>query len=326
VREPSETLVSTIWCRSALICAFFGSVACDRDARDSETPDAGGGCADTARVDPTDYVPSDARGLVSLRVEDLVDFEREVVGRSSLVETDYASVLDVMATCGMTIDSVRSLTVAAGSDEDEVIAVVEGDRLGDESRLRCLEVELGARSLVDDTAIERHGCDVRIVHEGETVGFAAGPDTLVIATPRWLGHARSVSLGARPTPPRRLVRKLEERRTVWFGGDLQDYTAQLERLPLVGGLQTVVGWIDLDSGFELEVEGTYDSREAASTVAHELEALRRRGRMLAPELGIPPRLLDRVAVKHRGRDVRITIDLSKSDVRRLSDALGSRRG
>jgi hypothetical protein len=37
-------------------------------------------------------------------------------------------------------------------------------------------------------------------------------------------------------------------------------------------------------------------------------------------------LLDRVAVEHRGRDVRITIDLSTSDVRRLSDALGARRG
>jgi hypothetical protein len=60
-------------------------------------------------------------------------------------------------------------------------------------------------------------------------------------------------------------------------------------------------------------------------VAHELEAPRRRGRILAPELGIPARLLDRVAVKHRGRGVRLTIDLSLADVRRITDAVRSRR-
>jgi hypothetical protein len=315
--------MSKRWIRWALLVAFVGSGACDRDRRGSEAPD--GGACEMARVAPTDFVPSDARGLVSLRIDEVVDFEREVVGGDTLEDVGYGSVLDAMAACGMSLRSVRSLLLAAGSSEDEVIAVVEGDGLGDESRLRCLDGELGSRSLLDDVSVERHGCDIRFVQGHETVGFVAGPDMLVIATPQWLGHARRVSLGARPTPPRKLVRKVDERRTMWFGGDLTEYAEELRHLPLVGGLQTVVGSIDLDRGFEMEVEGTYDSREAAATVAHELEALRRRGRMLAPELGIPARLLDRVAVKHRGRDVRITIDLGKSDVRRITEALDSDR-
>ena len=68
-------------------------------------------------------------------------------------------------------------------------------------------------------------------------------------------------------------------------------------VPVLGGLRTVTGDLDLDGGgFEL-----------ADASAHELESLRRRGKLLAPQLGIPAKLLD--------------IDLSDRDVQRIARAV-----
>lgn len=313
--------MSNVWIRLGLVVVC--SSACDRAERRTEAPDAAQ-CGGMVERQATDYIPASARAIVSVQVGEVVDFERDVVGRDVLAEAGYGSVLDAMAACGMTRQSIGSVTVAVGSGQEEVIVVLEGEGIGEEDKLLCFEGEVGTRSLLHGWRVEKHGCDIRFVDDGETVGFVAGPDTLVAATPSWLVHARDVALGGKPTPPRKLVREIAKRRTASFGGDLDEYRDELAGLPLVGGLQTVVGWVDLDGGFELEVEGTYATREAASAVAHELEALRRRGRILAPEVGIPARLLDRVAVKHRGRDVVVTIDLSRADVRRIGDAIASK--
>src|SRR5688572_17793137 len=98
--------------------------ACDRSEGRSEAPGAGGACADTVERAASDYIPARARAIVSLQVGEVVDFERDVVGKDVLADAGYGTVLDAMAACGMTRESVEAITVAAGDGEHEVIAIV----------------------------------------------------------------------------------------------------------------------------------------------------------------------------------------------------------
>lgn len=304
-----------------LLCLVAADSGCDKRAKQpTASPTASvDSCPTRANHAATDYIPASALGLVSIRVDEVVDFERDVVGADMIEEAGYQEVLAAMAACGLDRDSFRAITLAAA--EDDAIVIVDGNGLGEESRIRCLQGELGRATFLDPWQVERHGCEVRLESAGDTIGFVASDDVIVFATPSWLASARAISLGAKPNPPRRLVKRSNASKTLSFGGDLRPWREDLGSLPLVGGLETVTGTIDLDTGFELDVEGTYESRTLADTTAHELEALRRRGKVLAPEVGIPARLLDRIAIRQRGRDVRIAVDLSRRDIEEITAAL-----
>ena len=303
-----------------MLCLAAVAPGCDKRKGPTTAPSTSNDACPARPVHAaTDYIPSDALALISIRVDEFVDFQRQLVGDDIIEQAGYQEVLAAMAACGLDRDSFRSVTVAAG--EDNAIVIVDGKGLGEESRIRCLQGELGRGSFVAPWQVERHGCEVRIDSRDETVGFVASEDTIVYATPSWLASARTISLGARPHPPRRLTKRAHTNKAASFGGDLRPYRSELGSLPLVGGLETVTGTIDLDSGFELDLEGTYESRALADTTAHELESLRRRGKVLAPEVGIEARLLDRISIRQRGRDVRIAIDLSRRDVEELTAAL-----
>lgn len=304
-----------------MLCLAAAPTACDKRSRAPTTSPTAttDGCPARSNHAATDYIPPNALGLVSIRVDEVVDFEREVVGDDMIEEAGYQEVLAAMAACGLDRESFRAVTLAAA--EDEAIVIVDGKGLGEESRIRCMQGELGYASFLAPWQVERHGCEVRFESHGETLGFVASEDVIVFATPSWLASARSISLGAKPNPPRRLVKRGDAGKTMSFGGDLRPWRDDLGSLPLVGGLETITGTLDLATGFELDVEGTYASRSLADTTAHELEALRLRGKLLAPELGIPARLLDRISIRQRGQDVKIAVDLSRRDVQEITAAL-----
>ena len=62
---------------------------CDDDGPSTTIPGTAPSCPARAERAPEDYIPGDAIALVSVRVDEIIDFEREVVGASVIEDAGY---------------------------------------------------------------------------------------------------------------------------------------------------------------------------------------------------------------------------------------------
>ncbi|MFZ6178077.1 hypothetical protein [Nannocystis pusilla] len=265
-----------------------------------------------ARVDPLTLLPADASlvahvDLQALRAAPLWQQNHALLD----ADPDARRTLDALAACRVPFENLRTLDLAVAANGVDVAAVLVGDGVGERDRLACLEGQLPDRGLELDTSGPEP-----VVALGGARGRIVGPDVLLLGTAGWsqqldaLRAGTGASAAAGPLQP--LIARIAEGRPIWFAGQVPTKAA-VSLAPALSGLEQVRGALDLRDGLGVELALGMRAEDVAGATLAELkrqfEALR--------GAGIPPAILDRVALGQTGREVTIEVRLGMAEIAAL---------
>lgn len=313
------------WRLAAL--AFGGGLALALASPGNAAPALKASTCAAAPADAASLVPDGAQGVVGVDVAALTRSELFRAHRSALEsQPGIAEPLARLVACGLSLDDIDAVTVAAGKDQ-QAMAVIRGAGIGKHAALQCLATKLPNSSKGKQTKVHRRGCRTEVTHGGKTVGWGLDDRTLVVASEAWAdavagriaGKGRSALRG-------NLSAKLgaaNRRGTVWFAGGVDAQARkQLAGTP-AAGVQSVAGSVDVGSGVRVALVADTGSRADAQKLRDELDAYLQMGRAMSTMAGIPARVLDGVRISAAGSSVRATAELSRRDIEDLRKAGGT---
>lgn len=261
---------------------------------------------------PLALLPQDASlvahvDLAALRASPLWDKNRALLE----ADPDARRTLAALAACDLAFDGLRALDLAVAGDGTNVAAVLTGAGVGEPDKVACLERQMPDRGL----RVDRSGPEPVLALTGATGRFH-DKTTIVFSTPGWdaaiadLHAGKAAGVGAGPLAHQ--LARVPADRPIWFVGRVPTRAA-ISLAPALSGLQEVRGALDLRDGLGVELALGMDTEERATATLAELrkqfDGLR--------AAGLPPAVLDRVALGQSAAEVSVAVNLTMAEISTL---------
>ncbi|MCA9689576.1 MAG: hypothetical protein KC636_08190 [Myxococcales bacterium] len=306
---------------------------CDHDDARTEVPGDASGLSCRSRVAAEELLPADAvivgfydakreRRYAPNVTKGTPGGPRALVPAAGL-EAARLTWISLAAACELDEDYWSSVWFAMDREE-EVVVVLEGEGVGDEGRLRCIQRRLGrwAGDERDGMRVTAEGCGIGIQYD-EYVGFAPHDDLLVLGEASAVARARQAWNAGRGGPARALLPNRRSPTYLWFAADIAGIvtademetalarTGRSQQLDSFANLRTVEFEATLARKYGLRLGGSFGAEEDARAAAAVIDAL-----LDAPPPGLPDWatfLLGELELERDDTRVTVTLPLSRRE-------------
>lgn len=227
--------------------------------------------------------------------------------------------LEALSKCKLALDSFSTLDLAVDSQGQRVMVSLQGDGIGDTSRLQCIgDTLFSGDSERWEVITADSGAKIRL-DGGAAVGHVAAADRLVFATKAWDSAVHERIAGGGESPGfgtlGETLGSLDTDRAIWFAGRLPMLAGQAENL------RSLSGAIDLDTGLALELGMVAATPELAAEISKELDRRLGNIRTRLAKAELPEAAADRIEVKVEGSTVRVRAALEIAEITAIRQLL-----
>lgn len=225
------------------------------------------------------------------------------------------------------IDPAKFESVVLGfSQEEEFVAVVNGESIGQEAKASCVIASMQKQAGDTQAATVAEQGGLKSIQFTDGRAYLVNEQTLAITTTNWDatvagligGQGSSVMAGKQS----QLFAKVNTQAGMWGVAEVPAQYAAMAGAagmpPEFSSLQGAAGSIDLTSGAVVTVLGSFDSPDKATAVATQLQAMvSAMGPQMPAELA---GVAKSVKIEAKGADLMLAMSASMADIKAIQSA------
>ncbi|MBL4687680.1 MAG: hypothetical protein JKY37_24000 [Nannocystaceae bacterium] len=252
-------------------------------------------------------------------------FSRAVAFVADQGDSSVPPALAAMATCGLEVAQVESITVAVDEHDDKEV-VVRGPSFGDPDKWRCVATELGNAGKTPDFEIKQVA-GTTVLHSDELRGRFVDDDTFVLFDRGWEDEVNArlegkETKGVLDAPLADVIARVKTDEALWFAMILSpEQQGELKDSPMS---TMTASWAALSVGDELAVTvagltpSDADAETARKTAVEQWESVKG----MISMLGMPAALASKVEIKAAGDVVSVHLSATFDEVETMAAAIG----
>lgn len=291
----------------------------DEKKAEAAAPASGGGGGGGAPGDTTKYVPDSAVFLAHVNIKSISSSPMWGANKAAMEnDPETKKTIEALKKCNLDVDGFDSLTMA-GDENDHAVVIVVGGGMGVAKNLECVGESMKEDIGEGNWKVEdRDGEKVVVIDGGKQIGHMMDDNTLVVASSDWDATVKELAGGGGTAAVngklKDAVANADTSKNIWFAARVPESAGgQLKGSP-AEGLAYVAGSVDLGEGIGVDIKAGTASAEKAAALKEFLVATYGQYKGMAPMVGIPPELADKVEFGTADSAATATLKLNKAEV------------